>query len=170
MVPPNCFEPIGSIFSTRESVSARYAIMPSLLPPAAQCVIQPDESQQFMEFSLHEAQFRRKGIGFVGQDFEIACDPAVITHVGETRGILCGLEEEVLLRAEIPGLAVRDQGIGDTPKGSLNGLLVEELRCLPARLGQAHLRAEFTAGKDGLSQRSAKAPCACRSREQIRER
>jgi hypothetical protein len=58
--------------------------------------------------------------------------------MGKTRRVLCGLEEQLLLRAEFPRLAIRDQGIGDAAKGSLNRLLVKQRGRLLLGLGQTH--------------------------------
>src|SRR6201984_2330152 len=123
-----------------------------------------------MESRLREPYFRREGVGFVGQDFQIAGGAAHVAHVGKTRRVLCGLEEQLLLRAEFPRLAIRDQGIGDAAKGSQNRLLVKQRSRLLLGLGQTHSRAKSTPRKDRLSEQSAKTPHAGRSREQIRER
>jgi hypothetical protein len=61
---------------------------------------------------LYKAKLGREGVGFVGQDFEIASDAPAIAQVREARGILRGLEQEFFLRPEFSCLAICDQGVG----------------------------------------------------------
>jgi hypothetical protein len=49
-----------------------------------------------------------------------------VAHVRKTRSVLCGLEEQFLLRAEFLRIAIRDQGIGDAAIGSLSQLLAKQ--------------------------------------------
>jgi hypothetical protein len=73
-----------------------------LLPAPSQGLVPLDNSQQFIGPSLHEAKLRREGVGFVGQDFQIARDTTVVAHVGNTRRILGGSEKQFLLSAKFP--------------------------------------------------------------------
>jgi hypothetical protein len=101
-----------------------------------------DDSQQFIEPCLHNAKLRREGVGFVGQDLQIAGDSTVVAHVGTTRRVLDGSEAQFLLCAEFAGLAVSHQGIRDVSKSSLNRWLVKQNRRLLARLRETHLRSQ----------------------------
>src|SRR5580658_1133730 len=138
-----------------------------LLPASSQCLVQLNDGQQFIELCLHQREFRRKGVGFVGQDFQIPRDATVVPQVGKTRGVPGGSEKQFLLSAEFSRLAVSHQAVGNAAEGSLNRLLIGQDRRLLARLRETHLRAEPATGKDRLSQRSAETPCASRSGEQV---
>jgi hypothetical protein len=64
-------------------------------------LVELNQSQQFIEPCPHEAKLRREGVGFVGQDFQIARDSARVARVGKTRRVLG--EKAVLAVRGIPG-------------------------------------------------------------------
>jgi hypothetical protein len=59
-------------------VAAQYSLF---LPAASQCLVQLNDSEQFIEPCLHQPKLGRKGVGFVSQDFQISRDATVVAHV-----------------------------------------------------------------------------------------
>ena len=61
-----CFEELG---------------MNSGFPSSAQSPVELYQGQSFIELSLYQAEFGGEIVGFVGKDFEITRNTAVISHV-----------------------------------------------------------------------------------------
>src|SRR6267154_4363611 len=150
--------------------STCFSHVASLLPAASQCFIQLNQSQQLIELGLYNPKLGREGVGFVGQDFEIASDAPAIAQVREARGVLCGLEQEFFLRPEFSCLAMCDQGVGYAAEGALNCLLVEKQGRLLLRFRQANIRTDSSRSENRLGDRCAKVPSTGGTAEQVGKR
>jgi hypothetical protein len=72
-----------------------------LLPPSAKSLVKLNQRQSFAELGLHEVQFCREVIRFVGQDLEITRAAVLIKYLRELVRPLRRLCQEVLLFAEL---------------------------------------------------------------------
>src|SRR4029077_6149843 len=135
------------------------------LPSSAQAPVELYQGQSLIELSLYQAEFGGEIVSFVGKDFEITRNTAAISHVREARCVLCGGKQELYLLTKLLGLAICDQGIGNIPECSLDGLFVAQQERLLPGFGPADIRSQLARREDRLGQRSAKVPQSRRSGE-----
>src|ERR1700732_1326363 len=107
------------------------------LPSSTQAPVELYQGQSLIELSLYQAEFGGEIVSFVGKDFEITRNTAAISHVREARRVLRGGNQEFLLLTKLLGLAICDQGIGNIPECSLDGLFVAKQELLLPSFRQA---------------------------------
>ena len=83
----------------------------SLLPAAAEGLIDLDKRKPLVELRLNEIQFRRKIICFAGKHLQIARAALLIEHQGEIVGSLSCLSEQLLLAAKVTKFLIADERI-----------------------------------------------------------
>src|SRR5215472_5192617 len=105
-----------------------------LFPSSAQTLVELYQRQQLVQLSLYQPQLSGEIVCVVGEDFKIACSTALIAHLRESRGILRGIHQRLLLLAKLLGLTIGNQGVRNVTKGALNGLLIKQQRLLPLGL------------------------------------
>ena len=77
--------------------------------------------------------------------FEITRHSAVVAHICQSGGILCGLGKQLFLLPEFLILAVSNEGIRNLTECLLNGLLIDEDCFLLLRFCQPDIRTNFAA-------------------------
>ena len=80
-----CPGPIGWLL--RNSEQSRVSVLG--IPAAAKVPVNPDQSKEFVQLSLGQAEFGIEGIGFVGQHLQVAGRSAAITDIGKSSRIAC---------------------------------------------------------------------------------
>src|SRR5229473_4423268 len=97
-----------------------------LLPAAAECLIELNESEEFVGLGLSKIEFGGEVVGFVGENFKVAGHSTLIANVGKPRSILGRGGEKFLLFAKFEIFAISDESIGNVAEGLLDGLLIGE--------------------------------------------
>ena len=96
------------------------------MPSAAETFVELHQREQLVQLSLHQAEFSGEVIGVVGEHLEVAGGAACISQMREPGCVLGRVDQELLLFAELLGLAIGDQRVRDVAEGALNGFLIKE--------------------------------------------
>jgi hypothetical protein len=102
--------------------------MSSLLPTATQSLVQLDQCSQLVSPRLRQFQFGREVVGVVRENFNVVRGSDFEAHLRETRSILRGVDEMLLLDPEF--LVLCNQSVRDIAKRALNRLLIGEQELL----------------------------------------
>ena len=129
-----------------------------LLPAAAESLIELNECEQFVGLRLRKIKLGGKVVGLVGENLEITGDSAFVANIGKVRGTLGGGGKKLLLLAKFAEFAITDQRVGNFAEGLLDGLLIGKDSLLLLGFGKPNSGANFTSGKDGLSERAGNTP------------
>src|SRR6266478_7339525 len=140
-----------------------------LLPAAAECLIELNESEEFVGLGLSKIEFGGEVVGFVGENFKVAGHSTFIANVGKACGVFGRGGEKILLFAKFQVFTISDQSVGNVAEGLLDGLLIGEESFLLLGLGKADTGANLSGGEDGLSERAGKAPETRSACEETRE-
>ena len=95
-----------------------------LLPPAAQCSIQPDYAHKFGVSNLGETQLGLKEITIGIERVQLRIEAAVIADVRQALTILERGDEFFLFNAACARPFMRDQPIGNLPESSSDRSLI----------------------------------------------
>ena len=140
------------------------------MPAAAEGLIELDHGEEFVELSLREIEARGEVVGFVGEDFEVAGGAAVVTDIGEARGVFGGLGEFFLLSAKLLIFLIADEGVGDVAEGQLNGLPIHGDEFVTLGFGESDGGTDAASGEDRLREGCSEGPEASGTGEKIRKR
>ncbi len=83
------------------------------MPAAAERAIELDESEGFALLRTHQVQLGSVQIRIGGQHFKVSRRPALVPDTSQTRRILCGFNQLLLLLAISSLLVQSNQRIGD---------------------------------------------------------
>ena len=110
----------------------------ALFPAAAERPVDLNESEEFVELRVGEAELGREQAAVAVQHFEVARGAALVPQIGQPPRIARGSGEQFLLLTKVPALPVGDERVRDVAQRLLNRLLVDERGLFALCRGQLH--------------------------------
>src|SRR5581483_10243806 len=107
-----------------------------LMPAAAERLIELDQTLQDVPLCLNEQLFGRQPLPLRIEHFQVAADPTGVALGGEAALIAQSGCQRLPGGAEIFGLLVADQGVGDIPKSSLDRALIADQKLFALAFGR----------------------------------
>src|SRR5260370_26937545 len=141
-----------------------------LLPTSAQSLIQLNQGVQFIPLRLRQGQFRGKRVCFVRQNLKVVRCPGFETYLRQSRRILSGFHQVLLLDSKLTVLAISHQRVRYVAESSLDGLLVGQKQLFVLRLSQTNPGLQPPPFEDRLCQCSSQRPESCRPGKQTCQR